>query len=165
MGEVRALPGKPGGTEPAMLNQADRNQFYPTIQEASGLPQQSEVGASFRWLATFINQTAGATFLSSRRLANGCWWVMFHIDINHAKTWHVIQEYAHVCYGRTQGVSLPVRFLPFASHPSNGGPDGNLLWRIECYDSSYSPDNLVAELGSFVAKSLVKWPPQGENLT
>ena len=143
-----------------MLNQSERNALYPPFRQASGQPQSSEIDARFQWLEKFINRTIGATFLSSRILDNGRWWVMFKLDISSSKVWNVIQEYAHICYGRVQGVSLPLRFSPFATSPENGDPAQNLLWRIECYDGAFSPDDLVAELGSSISKSIVKWPPE-----
>ncbi|MEM9785823.1 MAG: hypothetical protein AAF801_04940 [Pseudomonadota bacterium] len=144
-----------------MLSQAERNAFYPSIRECRGVGKDNDHPA-FRWLRQYIDRTVGANFVSCKMLPNERWWIMFSLDLTNKKTPEVIQEFAYVCYGQVQGVSLPIRFFPFATHPSNGGPETNLFWRIESYDANFTPDHVVAELGSFVKKELVKWPPQVE---
>lgn len=55
---------------------------------------------------------------------DGLWWVTFEIDIDHALSWHVVQELASVVNYLSVNERLPTVFYPVSPAPYlNGGPD------------------------------------------
>ena len=134
-------------------------QFRETIKDNIGFRSCVEDPA-FGWLGKFLNATKGATFETGRMFSDGRWWVQFRLDLSHPLIWTVIQEFASVMNNKAVGFKLPLKLIPWAGPPENGPPNKELVWRIECYDGTFSPDDLVAEASMHVAKKVTNWPPK-----
>jgi hypothetical protein len=75
---------------------------------------------------------------------DGQWWVKFTIDVDHAKAWNVVQEFAHVLNYLSVEKRLPTVFMPVSPPPYlNGGPRAFLSWVIECKDSKLDPSTVA----------------------
>jgi hypothetical protein len=74
----------------------------------------------------------------------GNWWVKFQIDIDHALSWHTVQEIGCVVNYLSIEERLPAVFYPVSPAPYlNGGPEEFLSWVIESKDTSFKPGTLM----------------------
>ena len=138
-------------------------QFPESIKDNIGISKASE-DPLFDWLRLFLNSTKGTHFETGRVFADGRWWVQFRLDLKHPLVWVVIQEFAYVINNKAIGSKLPLKLIPWTGSPENGSPERELTWRIECYDSTFKPDDLVAEASTQVAKKVTSWPPKAKRL-